>query len=115
MTASGAPFEEGERLSGLDARKLAELRDSAFDLARQIDGLLKTMEPPEVKLSDIVDRFPSDIRGLLNFEFKGGQIIVKPKSFLGKDIFNRVAGVVKEIGGVYVSDGKASRFIVSPK
>ena len=39
-------------------------------------------------------------------------IVVKPKSFLGRDKFATIAAFVEELGGSYISAGKESRFII---
>jgi hypothetical protein len=39
-------------------------------------------------------------------------IVVEPKSFLGRDMFAAVATIIEELGGRYISAGKESRFII---
>ena len=53
--------------------------------------------------------------GMLLFEETGNNIIVKPRRFLGSDNFAKIAQVVREIGGEYVSAGRNSHFKVSKK
>ncbi len=49
--------------------------------------------------------FPEDIAAKLSFERKDiNTWIIKPKTFLGSDVFAQVAKIVKEIGGEYISD-----------
>lgn len=59
--------------------------------------------------------FPEDLENLLNFEEKDDYIIIKPRQFLGSENFAKIASVVREIGGDYISAGKASHFRVSRK
>jgi len=40
------------------------------------------------------------------------EIIVKPTGYLGREKFASVAGVIRELGGSYISAGKDSRFVV---
>jgi len=40
-------------------------------------------------------------------------IVVRPKSFLGRETFAAIAAIIKEIGGTYISAGKESRFLIS--
>ncbi|UCH38110.1 MAG: hypothetical protein JSV76_02820 [Candidatus Bathyarchaeota archaeon] len=39
-------------------------------------------------------------------------IVVEPKSFLGRDVFAAVATIIEELGGRYVSAGRESRFVI---
>lgn len=41
-----------------------------------------------------------------------GEIIVKPKRYLGRD-FPPIAEIIEYYGGTYVSEGRSSRFIVA--
>jgi hypothetical protein len=56
--------------------------------------------------------FPEDLENLLNFEEKDDYIIIKPRQFLGSDNFSKIASVVRQAGGEYISAGKASHFRV---
>jgi len=40
-------------------------------------------------------------------------VVVKPKQFLGSENFSKIGAVVRELGGNYVSQGKASHFKIS--
>lgn len=61
-------------------------------------------------IEDIKTSFPDDLENLLNFEEKDDYIIIKPRQFLGSDNFSKIASVVRQAGGEYVSAGKASHF-----
>jgi len=56
--------------------------------------------------------FPEDLRKLLAFEERDGFLVIKPKGFLGAEVFAKVAEVVKSYNGEYVSAGKSSHFKV---
>jgi len=54
--------------------------------------------------------FPENLASLLTFEDKGDHIKVKPRQWLGSDNFAKVARIVREMGGEYISAGKESHF-----
>lgn len=56
--------------------------------------------------------FPDEIANLLSFEDKEDYIVVKPRQFLGSENFSKIASIVRQAGGEYVSAGKASHFRV---
>ena len=47
---------------------------------------------------------------LLEFTEKDGYVIVKPREYLSTDVFAKVARLVREAGGEYISAGKESHF-----
>ena len=47
---------------------------------------------------------------LLTFEIKEDCAIIKPKQFLGSDNFGKIAAIVRELKGEYISAGKESHF-----
>ena len=63
--------------------------------------------------ANVIDEFPDDIVTKLNIEPDNGRSlwIVKPKEFLGNETFAKVAGIVKKLGGTYIS-GKGAHFEV---
>ena len=68
---------------------------------------------PAGKLHDIKDvkqAFSSELAGMLLFEESGNFIIVKPRRFLGSNNFAKIASVVRDLGGEYVSAGRNSHF-----
>ena len=80
---------------------------------------LETLEPQGVtpimvqlqgELEKVKQYFPEDLRQLLSFEQKADVWIVKPRQFLGVDLFAKIGAVVKQHGGSWVSAGKESRF-----
>ena len=66
----------------------------------------------EHSISDVKQAFSSELAGMLTFEEGGNFIIVKPRRFLGSDNFARIASIVRNIGGEYISDGRNSHFKV---
>ena len=51
-----------------------------------------------------------DLADLLSFTVKNGTVVVTPRQFLGAENFAKIAGVVRGLGGEYISQGKNSRF-----
>jgi len=77
---------------------------------KQIVASLKQTMPP--KSVDIKDNFPEELANILSFEFEGDYIVIRPRQFLGSDSFAKVVGIVRGLGGEYVSQGKLSHFRV---
>ena len=64
-------------------------------------------------ISDVKQAFSQELVGMLLFEETGKFIVVKPRRFLGSDNFAKIASVVRELGGDYISAGKNSHFKIS--
>jgi hypothetical protein len=60
----------------------------------------------------VKEEFSPELEGMLTFEDKGNYIIVRPRRFLGSDNFAKIASVVRNLGGEYISAGKNSHFKV---
>ena len=54
--------------------------------------------------------FPEELRDLLVFTERSGYVVIKPRQYIGSDAFARVAHVVREANGEYISAGKDSHF-----
>ena len=63
-------------------------------------------------INDVKQGFSSELAGMLLFEENGKFVIVKPRRFLGSDNFAKIASIVRELGGEYVSAGRNSHFNV---
>ncbi len=82
--------------------------------------LKSTSKKPEEKqetsqgnnMTEIQQKFPSELRELLSFTQKEGYYIIKPHQFLGSDNFAKIAAIVRGAGGEYISAGKGSYFRV---
>ena len=70
---------------------------------------------PEAGGSDPAQLFPEDLRSLLSFEQKADAVIIKPRQFLGSENFAKIADIVKQHGGDYISAGKESHFKIPIK
>ena len=66
-------------------------------------------------VEDIKMMFPEDLEDMLGFEEEKDYIMVKPRQFLGSENFAKIASIVREVGGEYISAGKASHFRVPRK
>jgi len=53
-----------------------------------------------------------DLSSFLNFEFKDGKWLIKPRQYLGAENFAKIAQIVREHKGDYVSMGKDSHFVM---
>ena len=73
--------------------------------------------PSETKhdINDVKQAFSPELSAMLFFEESGKFIIVKPRRFLGSDNFAKIASVVRELGGEYISAGRESHFKISKK
>ncbi len=78
-------------------------------------SISKTPEIEKVEISDLKNIFPEDLGALLAFEDRGDFIMIKPRQFLGSENFARIAAIVREAGGEYISAGKESHFRVPKK
>jgi hypothetical protein len=63
-------------------------------------------------LKDVKEAFSSELAGMLLFEEREHFFVVKPRRFLGSDNFAKIASIVRNLGGEYVSAGKNSHFNV---
>ncbi len=54
--------------------------------------------------------FPKDLAEMLDFEEKEKFIVIRPRKFLGSENFAKIASIVREAGGEYISAGKESHF-----
>jgi hypothetical protein len=56
--------------------------------------------------------FPDELKNLLSFEELEDHIVITPLEFLGTERFSKVASIVRDAGGEYVSAGKKSHFTI---
>jgi hypothetical protein len=102
----------------------ADLNVAKAQLEGLLDGWLTSLQmPPPANPQTPVSAkqklgpeiFPEDLRKLLAFEEADGFLIIKPKGFLGAEVFAKVAEVIKSYNGEYISAGKGSHFRVPLK
>jgi len=63
-------------------------------------------------IKDVQTAFPKDLEDMLSFEEAGQYIVIKPRRYLGSDNFAKIASIIRDIGGEYISAGKESHFRV---
>ena len=63
-------------------------------------------------VKDVQTAFPKDLEEMLSFEEAGQYIVIKPRRYLGSDNFAKIASIIRDIGGEYISAGKESHFRV---
>jgi len=61
------------------------------------------------------NNFPKDLAKLLDFTDEEDHIKVKPRRYLTGGSFGRIAAVVRELGGDYISAGKDTHFRLPKK
>ncbi|MHC3129499.1 MAG: hypothetical protein IBV52_05420 [Candidatus Bathyarchaeota archaeon] len=93
---------------------LAEVSKSLKAVSGPAAAPAISAEPSEKKrsINDVKQAFSSELAGMLIFEESGTFIIVKPRRFLGSDNFAKIASIVRNLGGEYISAGKNSHFKV---
>jgi hypothetical protein len=108
-------------------QRLNELLDVLKAISQDLTDIaksLKTVEAPvaasapppsEVKkrsTDDVRTLFPKDLEDMLLFEEKEEYIVIKPRQYLGSENFAKIASIVRDQGGEYISAGKESHFRV---
>ena len=71
------------------------------------------VKPVPSKLSKVREAL-KEYTDILEFDVESSatQILIKPKKYLGAEAFANIARIVRELGGTYISAGKASHFEV---
>jgi len=72
-------------------------------------------QPQSQAIDNVRTLFPKDLEELLTFEGEGQFVILNPRQFLGSENFAKIATIVRETGGEYISAGKDSHFKVPLK
>jgi len=85
----------------------------------EISKALRTVSVPTAPVAptekmrgipDVQTLFPKDLAEMLDFEEKEKFIVIRPRKFLGSENFAKIASIVREAGGEYISAGKESHF-----
>lgn len=101
-----------------------ELQTAKAYLEGVVDGWLNAALPsttsdpstprvPSATPKDALEIFPKNLADLLIAEERSDFIVFKPKAYLGSDNFAKIASVIRDEGGEYVSAGKDSHFRIS--
>jgi hypothetical protein len=140
---SKGEYEKSEDVNSLDFKNLIKdlnahggklyqdgwfmwLYKNGATVGRKLKGKAKAPASPEAPkvapppvamrtIEDIKKTFPKDLADLLSFEEKENSIIIKPRQFLGSENFSKIADIVKQQGGEYISTGKNSHFKIPLK
>jgi hypothetical protein len=92
---------------------LAEVSKSLKAVSGPAAAPAVSVAPSEKRsVNDVKQAFSSELAGMLIFEESGTFIIVKPRRFLGSDNFAKIASIVRNLGGEYISAGRNSHFKV---
>ena len=93
---------------------LAEVSKSLKAVSGQAAAPAISVSPAEKmrSIKDVKQAFSSELQGMLTFEESENYIIVRPRRFLGSDNFAKIASLVRNLGGEYISAGKSSHFKV---
>jgi len=89
---------------------LLALRDANAMTVEAINAYLASKAPVEAKVENMAELFPKDLQAMLNFEETPDEWKIKLRQYLGSEAFAKIAVIVKERGGTYVSAGKESHF-----
>jgi hypothetical protein len=72
-----------------------------------------TATPAEAQTIESVQTwFPKDLEKMLTFEDVEDYVMIKPRQYLGSENFAKIAAIVRDNGGEYISAGKESHFRV---
>ena len=86
---------------------IADLQSVLFATRQEILQQYTTVDYNHISYA-----FPENLAARLDFTEKEGVWIIKPKAFLGSELFGDVVEIIKGLGGEYVSAGKDSHFRV---
>ena len=94
-------------------KAMSILADHLEIAANEIRALISRNTLDNTAFVDHVrDSFPEDLRSNLSFTDEGNQVLVKPTAFLGSETFAKIAAIVSNLKGEYLSAGKESHFRV---
>ena len=94
-----------DMLNGLEA-SVAKMKQQ---IAKLVGVAEATPSAQSVQLEKLKQSF-GELADYLTFTVKEGKVVLTPRQFLGSENFAKIAKVVREHGGEYISAGKESRF-----
>jgi len=83
------------------------------EISKALKGISVPAAAPPGRIGAIEDAkslFPRDLEEMLEFEETDEFIIIRPRRYLGSENFAKIASVVRDAGGEYISAGKESHF-----
>lgn len=69
-----------------------------------------TSRSVKMGIDDVRMKFSKELEELLEFKDMENYIRVKPLKYLGSDNFAKIASIIREAGGEYISAGRDSHF-----
>jgi len=102
-----------------DRKALLVIRNGLTSIVEGLNEILKEIEPKgpvatttkqTASIKDMRSLFPSELEEMLEFTEEKGSIKIRPRQFLGSENFAKIASIIREAGGEYVSAGKESHF-----
>lgn len=86
-------------------------------LGEKKDEAPATVEKPQgtEAVEKVRQYFPKALEELLTFEMIENYIVIKPRQYLGSENFAKIASIVRDNDGEYISTGKESHFKVPIK
>jgi hypothetical protein len=131
------PFEKSEGVNSPDFKELIKdlnahggklyqdgwfvwLYQNGATVGRKLKGKgkpkAKEIDSQDAKtIESIKQKFPQELQDLLSFEVQNESAIIKPRQFLGSENFAKIASIVQQQNGDYVSVGKESHFRIPLK
>ena len=94
-------------------RGIEEIESILYGVRNQILQLYGPVDYSNI--SDIELRFTEQQASKLSFQLVGENWIIRPKQYLGEQMFGDIAATVRNLGGEYISAGKDSHFRVKRK
>jgi hypothetical protein len=106
-------------------KRINELLDVLKAISQDLADVAKSLKevevpppapaPPSLEVKkrstdDVRTLFPKDLEDMLLFEEKEEYIVIKPRQYLGSENFAKIASIVRDQGGEYISAGKESHF-----
>jgi hypothetical protein len=94
-----------DMLNGLEA-SIVKMKQQIAKLAGVAEAAASAQP---VQLEKLKQSF-GELAAYLTFTVKEGKAVLTPRQFLGAENFAKIAKIVREHGGEYISAGKESRF-----
>jgi hypothetical protein len=95
------------------SRDLTDITKALRETGAPAPTLAPTATPAEAQtIESIQTWFPKDLEEMLTFEDAEDYIMIKPRQYLGSENFAKIAAIVRDNGGEYISAGKESHFRV---
>jgi len=92
------------------------IKENPIKVEKKEPEIIKKQQPITEKANGSAgifqSKFPTELASLLTFEDQGDWVKVSPKMFLTGEAFPKIATIIRELGGEYISAGRNSHFKV---